>query len=110
MRPDQPDAGSRRTRNPNFRSTIYQGKDGRWHGRVTVGVRDDGRTDRCHVRGKTRSEVTQKVRALERERDQGAVRKPGERWTAAQWLTYWVENIAAPPHVAENTTPATGST
>lgn len=94
---------AQRTRNPNLRSTIYQGNDGRWHGRVTVGVRDDGRPDRRHVRGKSKSEVSQKVRALERERDQGAVRKVGERWTVAQWLTYWLENVATPPHVAENT-------
>ena len=53
--------------------------------------------------GKTRSEVTQRVRALERERDQGTVRKLGVRWTIAKWLTFWVQNIAAPPHVAENT-------
>jgi integrase len=93
----------RRHRNPNLRSTIYQSNDGRWHGRVTVGVRDDGRPDRRHVRGKTRSEVAEKVRALERDRDQGTVRKVAERWTVGQWLNYWVENIAAPPHVAENT-------
>jgi len=86
-----------------MRSTIYQDNDGRWHGRVTVGVRDDGRPDRRHVRGKTRSEVAKKVRTLEKDRDQGTVRKVSERWTVGQWLTYWIENIAAPPHVAENT-------
>jgi integrase len=86
-----------------MRSTIYQDNEGRWHGRVTVGVRDDGRPDRRHVRGKSRSEVAQKVRALERDRDQGSVRKVSERWTVGRWLTYWVGNIAAPPHVAENT-------
>lgn len=64
-----------------MRSTIYQDNDGRWHGRVTVGVRDDGRPDRRHVRGKTRSEVAKKVRALEKDRDQGAVRRVSERWT-----------------------------
>src|SRR6266516_1276519 len=101
--PPEQDAPRPRRRNPNLRSTIYQGNDGRWHGRVTVGVRDDGRPDRRHVRGKTRSEVTHKVRALERERDQGTVRNVGERWTVGRWLTHWVENIAAPPHVAENT-------
>lgn len=26
-----------------------------------------------------------------------------KRWTVAGWLTHWVEDIAAPPHVAENT-------
>jgi integrase len=106
MAPAPPEQGAPRPprrRNPNLRSTIYQGNDGRWHGRVTVGVRDDGRPDRRHVRGKTRSEVADKVRTLERDRDQGTVRKAGERWTVGRWLTHWVENIAAPPHVAENT-------
>src|SRR6516225_2171322 len=101
--PEQDAPHPRRGRNPNMRSTIYQGNDGRWQGRVTVGVRDDGRPDRRHVRGKTKSEVAEKVRALERNRDQGTVRKVAERWTVGRWLTYWVENIAAPPHVAENT-------
>ena len=101
--PEEGTPRPRRTRNPNYRSTIYQTKDGYWHGRVTIGARDDGQPDRRHIGGKTRSEVAEKVRALERERDQGTVRKAGERWTVGRWLTYWVENIAAPPHVAENT-------
>jgi integrase len=79
------------------------GRDGYWHGRVTVGVRDDGQPDRRHVQGKTRAEAAGKVRALERERDQGMVRKAGPKWTVASWLTFWVGEIAAPPHVAENT-------
>jgi integrase len=62
-----------------MRSTIYQGDDERWQGRVTVGVRDDGRPDRRHVRGKTRSEVAEKVRALERDRGRGTVRRVSER-------------------------------
>lgn len=35
-------AETKRTRQPNGASSIYLGKDGKWHGRVTVGVRDDG--------------------------------------------------------------------
>jgi integrase len=86
-----------------MRSTIYIDHRGYWHGRVTVGVRDNGLPDRRHVGGKTKAEVAERVRALERERDQGTVRKVGERWTVDRWLTYWADNIAAPPHVAENT-------
>jgi hypothetical protein len=33
----------------------------------------------------------------------GTVRAVSQRWTVANWLTFWVENIAAPPHVAKNT-------
>ncbi|KJY38124.1 tyrosine-type recombinase/integrase [Streptomyces sp. NRRL S-495] len=90
------------TRQPNGASSIYQDKEGKWHGRVTVGVKDDGTPDRRHVRGKTRAEVTKKVRELERKRDDGNVQKAGKKWTVAAWLTHWVENIAA-LHVRPNT-------
>ena len=83
------------TRQPNGASSIYQDKEGKWHGRVTVGVKDDGTPDRRHIRGKNRAEVTKKVRKLENDRDAGNVRKTGKGWTVATWLTHWVENIAA---------------
>ncbi|WP_340559406.1 tyrosine-type recombinase/integrase [Streptomyces sp. GSL17-111] len=91
-----------RTRQPNGRSSVYLGNDGKWHGRVTVGIRDDGRPDRRHVERKTKAEVTKAVRELERQRDAGKLRKPGKRWTVADWLTHWVETIA-PLAVNENT-------
>jgi integrase len=84
------------TRDANLRSSIYQGSDGHWHGRVTMGVRDDGSPDRRHVRGKDKAEVTAKVRRLERQRDSGAVAKPGRPTTVEQWLTHWLENVARP--------------
>ncbi|SDY25638.1 Phage integrase, N-terminal SAM-like domain [Saccharopolyspora shandongensis] len=84
------------TRAPNGASSIYLGKDGYWHGRVTMGVRDDGKPDRRHVQGKTETEVIDKVRELENDRKSGKVRKPGHAWTVEKWLTHWVENIAAP--------------
>ncbi len=84
------------SRNPNRASTVYLGADGGWHGRVTVGFRHDGSLDRRHVRGKTKGVVVQKVRALERQREQGAVDRPGQRWTMADWLIHWLENIAKP--------------
>jgi integrase len=92
----------KRTRQPNGRSSIYQGGDGKWHGRVTVGVRDDGKPDRRHVERKTRAEVTDAVRELERQRDAKTVRKPGKPWTLKAWLTHWVDNIA-PLGVNDNT-------
>jgi hypothetical protein len=42
-----------RTRAPNGASSIYQGNDGKWHGRVTVGVLDNGKPDRRHIERKT---------------------------------------------------------
>ena len=90
-------------RNSNGRSSIYEGRDGWWHGRVTVGIKDDGKPDRRHVMGKTKAEITAKVRNLEKLRDEGRVPKVGQRWRAAAWLTFWLENIALPPNVSENT-------
>lgn len=91
-----------RSRKPNGDSTIYQDKNGRWHGYVTVGVKDDGSPDRRHVTRKTRPEITKAVRDLEAKRDKGKVPKAGQRWTVESWLTHWVENIAALT-VGENT-------
>ncbi|GAA5129100.1 tyrosine-type recombinase/integrase [Haloechinothrix salitolerans] len=85
------------TRRPNGASSIYYSeKDGKWHGWVTVGVRDDGKPDRRHVKRKREAEVIDAVRGLEQQRDSGKVRKPGRAWTVEKWLRHWVENIAAP--------------
>ncbi|MPZ61582.1 MAG: tyrosine-type recombinase/integrase [Propionibacteriales bacterium] len=81
-------------RNPNGRSSIYHGSDGKWHGRVTMGIRDDGKPDRRHVKRKKRADAVAKVRELEKERDSGRVRKPGHKWTVESWLTHWLHNIA----------------
>lgn len=92
----------KRTRQPNGRSSIYLGKDGKWHGRVTVGICDDGTPDRRHVERKTRADVTAAVRELEKQRDAKTVRKPGKAWTVKTWLTHWIENVA-PLAVNDNT-------
>ncbi|MEU9132815.1 tyrosine-type recombinase/integrase [Kitasatospora sp. NPDC048540] len=90
------DNEKKRTRRPNGASSIYQSADGKWHGRVTVGVKPDGQPDRRHVERKTEADVINAVRELEKQRDSGKVRKAGQRWTVKTWLTHWVENIAAP--------------
>jgi integrase len=95
-------ADKRKGRAPNGASTIYKGREGSWHGRVTMGVRDDGRPDRRHVEAMTRAAATRKVRELERQRAAGTAGKPGRAWTVGQWLTHWVETIAA-PIVRDNT-------
>jgi len=84
------------TRESNLRSSIYQGEDGYWHGRVTMGVRDNGSPDRRHVMSKDRATVTAKVRRLERQRDDGVTIRPGRAWTVEKWLIHWLENVARP--------------
>jgi len=83
------------TRAPNGASSIYLGSDGYWHGRVTVGVHDDGTSDRRHIKRKKEADVIRAVRELERMRDRGQVRKPGLPWTVTQWLNHWLDTIAA---------------
>ncbi|MEV8438993.1 site-specific integrase [Actinosynnema sp. NPDC051121] len=84
------------TRAPNGAGSIYLGGDGKWHGRVTMGVKDDGTPDRRHVKRATEKEVIDAVRELERQRDSGQVRKPGRAWTLEKWLMHWLDNIATP--------------
>lgn len=83
------------SRNSNGESSIYLGADGRWHGRVTVGVKDDGSPDRRHVSGAKdkRAEVVRKVRELEKQRDAGTVQTAGTTWTVEQWLEHWLNDI-----------------
>lgn len=85
-------AGRRRA---NGRSSIFLGSDGRWHGYVTMGVKDNGKTDRRHVQGPSERVVTAKVRELERKRDAGTVASVGKPPTVSEWLTYWLDTIAA---------------
>ena len=83
-------------RKPNGRSSIYLGADGRWHGRVSMGLRPDGRPDRRHVTGATEAVVTKKVQLLEQQRAAGRVAAAGMKSpTVAQWLDHWLDNIAA---------------
>jgi integrase len=84
------------SRNPNRASTVYQGADGYWHGRVTVEVRDDGRPDRRHVMSKSKASVVRKVRDLEKLRDTDRMPRAGQSWTLRKWLEHWLDNIARP--------------
>ena len=90
-------------RNPNLRSSIYKGADGYWHGRVTVGVRDDGKPDRRHVMSRSKATVVDKVRKLEKGREAGSVKRAGQRWRVSDWLNHWMDHIARPPRITVNT-------
>ncbi len=92
----------KRIRRANGESAIYMGKDGRWHGRVPMGYKDDGTPYRRHLTRKTRQDLVDEVKRLEKQRDQGSARQPGKPWSVEKWLWHWVENIAKPV-VSENT-------
>lgn len=75
-------------------STIYRDDAGRWHGYVSMGLKDDGRRDRRHVTGVRRADVVAKVRDLERKRDEGSAGASGKAPTVSQWLEHWLDTIA----------------
>src|SRR4051794_13448692 len=86
----------KRHKNPDGRSSIYLGSDGYWHGRVTMGVKDDGTPDRPHVKRRRKEDVVERVKELEKQRDSGKIRRAGpKKWTVAEWLTHWL-TIARP--------------
>ena len=58
-------------------STIYRDEDGRWHGFVSMGKKENGQRDRRHVSAAKRADVVSKVRALEAKRDAGMVEAAG---------------------------------
>jgi integrase len=76
-------------------SSIYKDEDGRWHGFVSMGKKENGRRDRRHVSGAKRADVVSKVRALEAKRDAGIVEAAGRAPTVAEWLDHWLDNVAA---------------
>lgn len=85
----------RKTRKPNLRSSIYEGSDGYWHGRVTMGVKDDGSVDRRHVMYRSQKKATDKVRELERKRDAGNLSKTGRPPTVEEWVAEYLDTIAS---------------
>ena len=76
--------------------SIYKDDEGRWHGYVSMGLKDNGRRDRRHVSGERRADVQAKVRELERHRDEGAGAAAGRQATVTAWLEHWLDTIAAP--------------
>jgi integrase len=82
-------------RKPNNESSIYFGADGWWHGRVTMGVKNDGSPDRRHRRAKSEPEIKRKVKELERQRDEGRATKAGRAPTVAKWMETYLTDIAS---------------
>ncbi|WP_199583999.1 tyrosine-type recombinase/integrase [Blastococcus sp. TF02A-30] len=79
----------------NGESSIYRDDDGRWHGWVSMGLKENGARDRRHVSSMKRAEVVAKVRELERKRDAGTAGAAGRAPTVGQWLEHWLDTIAA---------------
>ena len=91
-----------RTRKRNGESTCYLGSDGRWHGRVSVGLKPDGSPDRRHVSAADRDTVLEKIKKLEATRAAGQIVAPSRVPTLAEWLRTWLDTIA--PRTAQQST------
>jgi integrase len=73
---------------------ITLGPDGRWHAKVNLGRRPDGRPDRRHRSGQTAAEVRDRLRRLLREVDAGRKPAPGRPPTVGEWLATWLADVA----------------
>lgn len=83
------------SRSASGESSIYKDAAGRWHGYVSLGLKENGARDRRHVSGQRRVEVVGKVRALETKRDAGTAEAAGRAPTVTVWLGHWLDSIAA---------------
>ena len=76
----------------------------RWTGTITVGWKPDGRRDRLTVRGRTKTEVKDKLRTKHQELAAG-IRTPAI-YTVEQCLMDWLQSLNTQ---AETTVTVTGS-
>jgi integrase len=72
--------------------TISRRADGRWQGRIWLGIGADGRRQRHSVYGRTRYEVVDKLR---RARNRIAEGRPptDDATTVAEYLRWWAEHV-----------------
>ncbi|NHA70160.1 tyrosine-type recombinase/integrase [Phycicoccus flavus] len=74
-------------------SSVYRGADGFWHARVTMERGHDGERVRKHVRRRTKSELRDAVREVERARDAGMFVWTRDDITLEDWLEHWLETV-----------------
>ena len=72
-------------------SIYYDRSRNRWTGTITVGWKPDGRRDRITVRGRTKTEVKDKLRTKHQELAAG-IRTPAN-YTVEQCLMDWLETL-----------------
>src|SRR5271169_1362645 len=72
-------------------SIYYDRSRDRWTGTITVGWKPDGRRDRILVRGRTKTEVEDKLRARHTELAAGV--RTTATYTAGQCLKDWLETL-----------------
>lgn len=75
---------------PPGEGSIYQRKDGRWVGAITIGYNERGNPKRVQVYGRTRAEVARKLAELQARHHRGLLPEP-TRLTVADWAKQWLE-------------------
>jgi integrase len=77
----------------NGEGSVYQrASDKRWLGAATIGFDVNGRPNRKFVSAKTRTEVVQKMRKLQRQLDDG-LPAPDTSLTVSQLVDRWLEDV-----------------
>lgn len=85
-------------RSPN-EGAVYQRKDGRWVGAITLGYEGERRKRRVFY-GRNKQEVREKVRAAQRKLDEGST-LPSDRLKLGAYLQQWLK--AVKPSLRPNT-------
>src|SRR5262245_48036598 len=81
--------------------TYWQRKDGRWEGRVDLGI-VDGKRRRKTIYGKTEKEVLKKLRDARNAKEQGRL-TAGPRLTLGTYLDRWLDEVVAPKRAPKTT-------
>ncbi len=87
--------GRPRTPISQTKSTVYKGKDGRWHARVAIGRDRAGKQVRKHVSRRTKTETETAVREIERVRDTRQIRWTRSDPTLEEWMGSWLSRPVA---------------
>ena len=82
-------------RRGNSEGSIYQAKDGRWRGEISLGYKQDGKPRRKVLYGTTRAEVADQLKKLLRNQQLGYDIKP-VKMTVQTFLQTWLLEVAVP--------------
>ncbi|MCP2015656.1 integrase [Deinococcus sp. HSC-46F16] len=78
----------------NGEGSIYQTADGTWRAAITVQIDGLGKIKRKYVSGKTQKEVRDKLRHLQRLKEENALVDPS-RMTVGEFLDVWLRDTAS---------------
>lgn len=74
----------------NGEGSVYQRKDGKWMGSITVGRKKSGKLIRKAVYGKTKKEVITKMDSIKHDIKIGDYVEP-DKITVSEWIIYWLK-------------------